>query len=137
LIIGGSENFTGAPAFSALAATKCGTDLVYVASPTKTSEIIASYSPDLITVKLPGEHLNLKDLPELEKWMTSSDAIVLGPRLGLHEDTVDVVKKLITQTGEHNKPLVLDADALRIVGRRRRRLNRQAVLTPQAGDPEH
>src|SRR3989475_9049008 len=79
LIIGGSENFTGAPAFSALAATKCGTDLVYVASPTKTSEIIASYSPDLITIKLPGEHLNLKDLPEIERWMTSSDAIVLGP----------------------------------------------------------
>src|SRR5437667_204813 len=86
LIIGGSENFTGAPAFSALAATKCGTDLVYVASPTKTSEIIASYSPDLITVKLPGEHLNLKDLPELEKWMTSSDDIIADPtRLKLNK----------------------------------------------------
>ncbi len=79
LIIGGSENFTGAPAFSALAATKCGTDLVYVASPTKTSEIIASYS-------------------------------------------------------ELNKPLVLDADALKIFGRSRRRLNNPAVLTPHAGE---
>ncbi len=126
LIIGGSENFTGAPAFSALAATKCGTDLVYVASPTKTSEIIASYSPDLITIKLPGEHLNLKDLPELERWMSSADAIVLGPGIGLHEETVDVVKKLITQTGELNKPLVLDADALKIFGRSRRRLNNPA-----------
>src|SRR5437764_4508242 len=134
LIIGGSENFTGAPAFSALAATKCGTDLVYVASPTKTSETIASYSPDLITVQLPGEHLNLKDLPELEKWMTSSDAIVLGPGIGLHEETVDAVKKLITQTGELNKPLVLDADALKIFGRSRRRLNSPAVLTPHAGE---
>src|SRR6059036_738562 len=134
LIIGGSENFTGAPAFSALAATKCGTDLVYVASPTKTSEIIASYSPDLITIKLPGEHLNLKDLPELEKWMTSADAIVLGPGTGLHEETIDVVKKLITQTGELNKPLVLDADALKIFGRSRGRLNNPAVLTPHAGE---
>lgn len=134
LIIGGSENFTGAPAFSALAATKCGTDLVYVASPTKTSEIIASYSPDLITVKLPGEHLNLKDLPELEKWMSSADAIVLGPGIGLHEETVEVVKKLITQTGELNKPMVLDADALKIFGRSRRRLNNPAVLTPHAGE---
>src|SRR5882762_9095784 len=134
LIIGGSENFTGAPAFSALAATKCGTDLVYVASPTKTSEIIASYSPDLITIKLPGEHLNLKDLPELERWMSSADAIVLGPGIGLHEETVDVVKKLITQTGELNKPLVLDADALKIFGRSRRRLNNPTVLTPHAGE---
>jgi NAD(P)H-hydrate epimerase len=134
LIIGGSENFTGAPAFSALAATKCGTDLVYVASPTKTSEIIASYSPDLITIKLPGEHLNLKALPELERWMSSADAIVLGPGIGLHEETVDVVKKLITQTGELNKPLVLDADALKIFGRSRRRLNNPTVLTPHAGE---
>src|SRR2546425_8025539 len=90
--------------------------------------------PDLITVKLPGEHLNLKDLPELERWMTSSDAIVLGPGIGLHEETVDVVKKLITQTGELNKPLVLDADALKIFGRSRRRLNNPAVLTPHAGE---
>ena len=134
LIIGGSENFTGAPAFSALAATKCGTDLVYVASPAKTSEIIASYSPDLITVKLPGEHLNLKDLPELERWMSSADAIVLGPGIGLHEETVDVVKKLISQTGELRKPVVLDADALKIFGRSRRRLNNPTVLTPHAGE---
>src|SRR5205809_123537 len=130
----GLDSDTGAPAFSALAATKCGTDLVYVASPTKTSEIIASYSPDLITIKLPGEHLNLKDLPELERWMSSADAIVLGPGIGLHEETVDVVKKLITQTGELNKPLVLDADALKIFGRSRRRLNSPAVLTPHAGE---
>src|SRR5207247_2492830 len=118
----------------ALSATKCGTDPSYVPSPTKPSEIIASYSPDLITIKLPGEHLNLKDLPEIERWMTSSDAIVLGPGIGLHEETVDTVKKLISQTGELNKPLVLDADALKIFGRSRRRLNNPAVLTPHAGE---
>jgi hydroxyethylthiazole kinase-like uncharacterized protein yjeF len=134
LIIGGSENFTGAPAFSALAATKCGTDLVYVASPAKTSEIIASYSPDLITVKLPGDHLNLRALPELSKWTATADAIVLGPGIGLHEETVDTVKKLISELGELNKPMVLDADALKIFGRSRRRLKNPAVLTPHQGE---
>src|SRR5438309_4913668 len=49
--------------------------------------------------------------PELERWMTSSDAIVLGPGIGVHEETVDVVKKLLQQTAELNKPMVLDADA--------------------------
>jgi ADP-dependent NAD(P)H-hydrate dehydratase / NAD(P)H-hydrate epimerase len=134
LIIGGSENFTGAPAFSALAATKCGTDLVYVASPAKTSEIIASYSPDLITIKLPGDHLNLRALPELSKWITTADAIVLGPGIGLHEETVEAVRKLISETGEQNKPMVLDADALKIFGRSRRRLKNPAVLTPHQGE---
>ena len=134
LIIGGSENFTGAPAFSALAATKCGTDLVYVASPAKTSDIIASYSPDLITVKLPGDHINPKALAELERWMSIVDAIVLGPGIGLHEETVEAVKKLISQTGDLNKPLVLDADALKIFGRSRRRLKNPTVLTPHTGE---
>src|SRR5258708_39728233 len=66
--------------------------------------------------------------------MSSADAIVLGPGIGLHEETVDVVKKLITQTGELNKPLVVDADALKIFGRSRRRLNNPAILTPHAGE---
>src|SRR5713226_8458380 len=132
LIIGGSENFTGAPAFSALAATKCGTDLVYVASPTKTSEIIASYSPDLITIKLPGEHLNLKDLPELERWMNSADAIVLGPGIGLHEETVDVVKKLITQIGELNKPTVLTPHAGEFAAVLQRKISPEISLRQEA-----
>ncbi len=134
LIIGGSENFTGAPAFSALAATKCGTDLVYVASPAKTSDIIASYSPDLITVKLPGDHLNLRALPELSKWIATADAIVLGPGIGLHDETVDTVKKLISELGDQTKPMVLDADALKIFGRSRRRLRNPTVLTPHQGE---
>ncbi len=134
LIIGGSENFTGAPAFSGLAATKCGTDLVYVASPGKTSEIIASYSPDLITIKLPGEHLNLKALPELSRWIKTVDAIVLGPGIGLHDETVETVRKLITELGEQNKPMVLDADALKIFDRSRRRLKNPTVLTPHQGE---
>src|SRR3989442_2111998 len=93
-----------------------------------------SYSQTLITIKLPGKPLNLKDLTDLEEWMTSADVIVLGPGTGLHEEPIDVVKKLITQTGELNKPLVLDADGLKIFGRNRRRLNNPAVLTPHAGE---
>lgn len=134
LVIGGSENFTGAPAFSALAATKCGIDLVYVASPAKTSEIIASYSPDLITVKLPGDHISPKALPEISKWITTSDIVVLGPGIGLHEETVEAVKKIISELAEQNKPTVLDADALKVFGRSRRRLKNPTVLTPHQGE---
>ncbi len=134
VVIGGSENFTGAPAFAALAATKCGTDLVYVASPQKTSEIIASYSPDLISIKLPGDHLNTKALVELEPWLKIADAIVVGPGIGLHDDTAEAVWKLISETETLNKTLVLDADALKIFGRRRRRFKTPTVLTPHAGE---
>ncbi len=134
VVIGGSENFTGAPAYSALAATKCGVDLVYVASPEKTAQTIASYSPDLITIRLPGNHLNPDSIPELERWLKISDTIVLGPGIGLHDDTAEFVWK-VTQLAESlNKRLVLDADALKIFGRRRRRIRTPTVMTPHAGE---
>jgi len=134
LVIGGSENFTGAPAFSGLAATKCGTDLVYVASPEKTAETVASYSPDLITIRLPGEHLKPSGISELERWVKISDALVLGPGIGLHEDTTEFVWKAISLAESLNKTLVLDADALKIFGRRKRRLKTPTVMTPHAGE---
>ena len=134
LVIGGSENFTGAPAFSALAAAQCGVDLVYVASPEKTAQTVASYSPDLITIRLPGNRLNPESIPELERWLKIADTVVLGPGIGLHEDTAEFVWK-VTQLAESlNKPLVLDADALKIFGRRLRRLKTPTVMTPHAGE---
>jgi NAD(P)H-hydrate epimerase len=134
LVIGGSENFTGAPAFSALAATKCGTDLVYVASPSRTSEIVASYSPDLINIKLQGEHFNPKNIPELERWIKTVDMVVLGPGIGLHGETQDTIDKLISMVENANKSLLLDADALKVFGRYRRKLKTKTVLTPHTGE---
>lgn len=134
VVIGGSENFTGAPAFSALAATKCGVDLVYVASPEKTAETISSYSPDLITIRLPGNHMNPGSIAELEPWLKISDTIILGPGIGLHEDTAEFVWKVTKLAESLNKPLVLDADALKIFGRRRRKLRNQTVMTPHSGE---
>jgi len=134
LIIGGSENFTGAPAFSALAATKCGTDLVYVASPEPTANIVASYSPDLITIRLNGDHLKPSEVNELERWLKLADAVVLGPGIGLHEDTKEFVWKIIALAETLNKPLVLDADALKIFAEKKRRLKTIAVMTPHQGE---
>ena len=134
LIIGGSENFTGAPAFSALAATKCGTDLVYVASPESTANIVASYSPDLITIRLPGDHLKPTGVTELERWLRLADAVILGPGIGLHEDTIEFVWKIIALAEALNKPLVLDADALKIFAEKKRPLKTIAVMTPHRGE---
>lgn len=134
LVIGGSENFTGAPAYCSLAATKLGTDLVYVAAPERAAETISSYSPDLITIKLSGSHLNPKALAELDPWLKSSDAIVIGPGIGLHDETHEAVWRLISEVESLNKPLVLDADALKILSRKKRRLKTPTVLTPHAGE---
>jgi len=108
--------------------------LVYVAAPERAAETISGYSRDLITIKLSGGHLNPKALAELDPWLKSSDAIVIGPGIGLHDETHEAVWRLISEVESLNKPLVLDADALKILSRKKRRLKTPTVLTPHAGE---
>jgi len=134
LVIGGSETFSGAPAYVALAALRTGVDLAYVAAPEKTAQTIASMSPDLITIKLEGTHLNTRNVSALKTHIASADAIALGPGLGLHPETREAVKAVIETVESAAKPLLLDADGLKAFAEFKRKLNVPIVLTPHAGE---
>lgn len=134
LVIGGSETFSGAPALVALAALRTGVDLAYIAAPQKTAYVISAMSPDLITIKLEGERLNVGNVPALKAYIEKSDAVVLGPGLGLHMETREAVKALIDVVEEAGKPLLLDADGLKAFAEFKRKLNIPVVLTPHAGE---
>jgi len=134
LVIGGSETFSGAPALVALVALRTGVDLAYVAAPEKTAYAISSMSPDLITLKLGGEHLNLGNIPALKAYIGLVNAVVLGPGLGLHVKTKESVKAIIEVIESAGKPLLLDADGLKAFAEFKRRLNVPLVLTPHAGE---
>ncbi|MEM3783637.1 MAG: NAD(P)H-hydrate dehydratase [Candidatus Bathyarchaeia archaeon] len=134
LVIGGSETFSGAPALVALSALRTGVDLAYVAAPWKTAHDISAMSPDLITIKLDGDHLNITNIPPLKAYVERVDAVVLGPGLGLHAETKDAVKILIEIIESACKPLLLDADGLKAFAEFKRKLNVPSVLTPHAGE---
>lgn len=134
LVIGGSETFSGAPALVALAALRTGVDLAYVAAPEKTAHAISAMSPDLITLKLEGRHLNVGNVPALKAYIETANAIVLGPGLGLHSETIEAVKVLIEVIESLNKPLLLDADGLKAFAESKRKTNMPLVLTPHAGE---
>ena len=134
LAIGGSEVFSGAPTLVSLAALRTGVDIVYLAAPVKTATAISSMSPDLITVKLDGNHLKPGNVDELKPYIASVDAVVLGPGLGLHPDTKDFVKACIAAVEAAGKPLLLDADGLKAFAEFKRPLKVPAVLTPHAGE---
>jgi NAD(P)H-hydrate epimerase len=134
LVIGGSETFSGAPAYVALAALRTGVDLAYVAAPEKTAHAIASMSPDLITVKLEGTHLNVSNVSTLKTHIESANAIALGPGLGLHPETKEAVKTVVETIESAAKPLLLDADGLKAFAEFKRKLNVPLVLTPHAGE---
>jgi len=134
LVIGGSEVFSGAPALVAFAALRAGVDLTYIAAPEKTARAISSMSPDLITVKLEGEHLNPRNTPTIKRYLETSTAVVMGPGLGLHTETKDAVKEIVKLTEEKKAPLLLDADGLKAFAEFKGKVKLPLVLTPHAGE---
>jgi NAD(P)H-hydrate epimerase len=130
LIIGGSKKYTGAPALaglSALAALRSGVDLVTIAAPKRAADIIASFSPNLITEPLEGDFLTRKHTKFLLKLSKDFDAISIGSGLGKEKETFKFVLDFI---GKTKKPCVIDADAIKAL--KRKRLGENFVLTPHS-----
>ncbi len=112
LIIGGSIDYIGAPALSGLSALRSGADLVTIAAPKKVALAINTISVDLITKKLKGEYINQENISELLELAEKSDAILIGPGIGLNKETKDTLDQFIKKI---DKKLVLDADALKLI----------------------
>ena len=134
LVVGGSETFSGAPTLVALAALRTGVDIAYLAAPAKTAYAISSISPDLITLKLEGDHLNPSNVPALKAYLKAVDAVVLGPGVGLHSETKGFIKGIVEAVEKAGKPLLLDADGLKAFAEFKRPSKVPYVLTPHAGE---
>jgi NAD(P)H-hydrate epimerase len=134
LVIGGSETYSGAPTLVAMAAMRTGVDLAYVAAPMETAYAISSMSPDLITIKLDGKHLNPGNVPALKTHIETVNAVVMGPGLGMHKETREAVKAIIKVVEDAGKPLLLDADGLKAFAEFKRKLKVPLVLTPHSGE---
>ncbi len=123
LVVGGSKEYTGAPALVALAAFRSGCDLVSVCAPRRAADIVASFSPNLITYPLQGDYLDREHFKTIEK--IQSDAIVFGNGLGENS------QKLCQEMFKIKKPCVVDGDALKFI---ERKLSSNFVLTSHAGE---
>ena len=135
LVIGGSETFTGAPTLSALAALRTGSDLAYVAAPSRAADVIATYSPNIITIKLEGsDHLIPQHLNILKHWIDRADCIIIGPGLGLNPESEEAFIEITKYTRELNKPLVIDADGIKHLARNKDVIYDKIILTPHSGE---
>jgi len=134
LVVGGSEVFSGAPTFVALAALRTGVDIAYVAAPHRTAYAISSMSPNLITIKLEGDHLNSRNVAVIKGYLETTTAVVMGPGLGLHEETKEAVKEIVEAVEKAKIPLLLDADGLKAFAEFKHKLRSPLVLTPHAGE---
>jgi hydroxyethylthiazole kinase-like uncharacterized protein yjeF len=136
LVIGGSDVFSGAPALVAMAALRVGADIVTVAAPEKTAYAISSLSPALITLKLKGKHLSSNNVSFLQEHLESATAVVMGPGLGLHNETKEATLEIVELMKETGTPLLLDADGLKAFADFKRNVDLPLVLTPHAREYE-
>ncbi|MHA1803018.1 MAG: NAD(P)H-hydrate dehydratase [Promethearchaeota archaeon] len=135
LIIGGSKNYSGAPAYSSLTSLQFGIDLVITFTPEIVGNVIRSYSPNLIVRTHPGAWLNLDALKEINPLMEWANTILIGPGMGVKKETEILLVELLKKLRDENKSLVLDADALKLVKNHLNMLNGQKVIvTPHAGE---
>ncbi len=126
LIVGGSKEYSGAPAIAGLAAIGAGTDLVYVAAPQSASLAISTH-PDLIVKSLDDDYLASKHAEEILEVAENVDAVLLGPGASINEKTGKLLNILASKI---KKPLVLDADALKQVKPQIIKNRDDIILTP-------
>jgi len=116
LIIGGSEFYSGPPAFSALAAFRAGVDMVRIIAPKRAANIIASFKPDLAAFPLKGDWLTREHLSTLISMTESAKAVahgktavVIGGGIGRTAETQETILEYLSQV---SVPAVIDADAI-------------------------
>jgi ADP-dependent NAD(P)H-hydrate dehydratase / NAD(P)H-hydrate epimerase len=129
VVCGGSNQFAGCLAFGSLAALRAGADLAIVVAPRRAADIVAGYSPDLITVPCDSPYPDPKiALESLEK----ADSLVLGCGVTRTPEAHDALLEIIQKC---KTPMVLDAEALHsLAGKVDIIKGKKVLLTPNAGE---
>ncbi|AJS50967.1 BAH_G0031350.mRNA.1.CDS.1 [Saccharomyces cerevisiae] len=123
-IIGGCEDYTGAPYFSANATALMGCDLTHVICEYNAGTVIKSYTPNLMVhpyLRMSNTKLDV-DMDEQRKKINSLldriHVVVIGPGLGRDPLMLKSIKDIIRYILEKHEgkiPLVIDADGLFLV----------------------
>lgn len=119
LVVGGCEDYTGAPFFAAMSALKTGADMSHIVCTKEAATSIKSYSPDLMV------HPYLKDEEKssvinakIHALLKRVDVVLVGPGLGRADNILDQAAQIIELAKENSLPLIIDADGLSLVQQR-------------------
>jgi hydroxyethylthiazole kinase-like uncharacterized protein yjeF len=135
LIIGGSKNYSGAPAYSSLTAIEFGIDLTITFTPGVIGDVVRSYSPNMIVRTSPGDWLNAESYKEIIELMEWANTVIIGPGLGQERQTEELLVTLIEKVRELDLACVLDADALKLIKNHLKLIKGlRLVITPHAGE---
>lgn len=129
IIAGGSDRYAGCLAFNSLAALRAGVDLAIIVAPRRAADIVATYSPDLITVPCASPFPEPRVVDEL---LANVDALVLGCGVTRTQEAHDALLTIIRQC---TRPIVADAEALHALSNKPSMIRgKRILLTPNAGE---
>ncbi|CAO3685760.1 unnamed protein product [Umbelopsis ramanniana] len=139
-IVGGSEDYTGAPYFSGISCMKLGADLCHIFCEPGAGTVIKGYSPDLIvhpylrtSQHIKENNLSPKDIVDNVTGVFSRlHVLVVGPGLSRDSVMLESAKSIIEKAKEKNMAIVIDADGLFLVQNHPETVKdyQKAVLTP-------
>lgn len=122
LILGGSKGMFGAVRLAAEAALRVGAGLVSVVTQQGGAAIICAHQPEIMCHELP-------DKETLFRLIQRATVVVVGPGLGKDAWAMDLLNLVLAT----DLPLVIDADALNLLGVRPT-CQSNWVLTPHPGE---
>ena len=136
LIVAGSLGKTGAACLAGLGSLRSGAGLVTIATPRGCLKTIAGFAAEYMTIPLPERtdgFVHSKALNTILEF--PCDVIAIGPGLGISEDVTKLVHGLVERA---QVPLVLDADALNVLGdglpQLKSRKGSNLIITPHPGE---
>jgi hydroxyethylthiazole kinase-like uncharacterized protein yjeF len=135
-VVAGSRGKTGAAYLSAMAALRSGAGLVTVATPGSCLAILASMAPEFMTTALEESADGVATEDAIEQILElRHDVVACGPGLGRTAGAAALVRRLLERA---DAPLVLDADALTVLGEHpdvlMGRDDRHVIITPHPGE---
>jgi len=137
LVMAGALGKSGAGVLTSQAALRAGAGLVTWALPIGLAQAMASRLTEVMTLPVAETATGgISDaaVPMLCQFVQRANALVLGPGLGTHPDTVGCVRALLRQT---HVPVVVDADGLNCLVGHLDVLQQCAgpvILTPHPGE---
>jgi NAD(P)H-hydrate epimerase len=160
LIIAGSINYTGAALLAGEAAYRIGAGLVTMAVPGPLHAILAGQFPEATWLLLPHEIgvIAATAVDVVRENLNRATALLIGPGFGMEDTTAEFLSRLIAGAPRAGRtgmgfvraqqettrqepydlpPLVIDADALKLLARIpewAKHLPAPAVLTPHPGE---
>ncbi|KAI9326651.1 Ribokinase-like protein [Zopfochytrium polystomum] len=152
LVVGGSEEYCGAPFFAGMAALRTGADICHIVCDASSSPVIKGFSPDLIVhpyLRNESTYTDTAPTPALAISAISSristallprvHVVVIGPGLSRDAVALGVAERVAAAACGMGLPVVLDADGLHMLTRSPgllRASGGRAVVTPNRGEFE-